>query len=87
MQLPPVFYAIQCQLNILRAKTTRNYLLQSLAKITKHLSGQQSSSQSKPVVAVDASICNKSFAAQALWLMKVAENDLTLHDCGNTPAL
>ena len=40
---------------ILRAKITRNYLRQSSAKTPSiYLIGQQSSSQSKPVVAVDA---------------------------------
>ena len=39
------------------------------------------------MVAVDASIYNKSFADQALWLIKFVEDDLTLRDYDSNPAL
>ena len=77
----------QCLSQHFKSKNHKELSTVKFGQNSKHLSGQQSSSQSKPVVAVDASIHDKIFASQALWLMKDAEDDLTLRDCDKTPAL
>ena len=69
-----------------KRKNHKELCTAKFGKNSKHVSGQQSSSRSKPVLTVDI-IHDKLFAAQALWLLKVAEDDLTPDDCDSTSAL
>lgn len=54
-----------------------------------HLASKPStdSTKSQQCISIDPSLKDKVSAAEAMWLFKVAENDLSFRDCSSTPKL